>query len=347
MEFNLAPGFYSFDKLFLHLYEALEFHWITVDCALIGWNYEVKDLGEANMILGIHIECDRPAGTISISQCAYLERVLKRFGISDCNSKPTPLPLGIVLSKDQGPKSEDEWKFMAGKPYREVLGSIMYAQIGTRPDLSYAVLTLGKYASNPGITHWQALMHVLRYIKATLHYKITYGGNNLNNLEPTGWVDADYGGDIDSQRSYARYIFIQAGGLTAWSAQYQQTVALSMTEAEYMAVSHAAKQILWMYSEMEEVRYPQEKPGLLYNDNLGAIALMKNTKHNSHVKHINIQHHFIHECVENGEIPVLHVPSINNLADLFTKSLGCITHQQLCVLLHLCKDPTHLKQGGV
>jgi hypothetical protein len=185
----------------------------------------------------------------------------------DCNSKPTPLPLGIVLSKDQSPKSQEDRKLMADKPYREVLGSIMYAQIGTRPDLSYAVSTLSKYASNPGIAHWQALIHVLRYIKATLHYKITYGGDCFKDLKPTGWVDADYGGDIDSRRSCAGYVFIQAGGPTAWSAQYQPMVALSTTEAEYMAVSCAAKQILWMYSEMEEVGYAQEKPGILYNDN--------------------------------------------------------------------------------
>lgn len=102
----------------------------------LGWNYEVKDLGEANMILGIHVERDRSAGTISISQRAYLERVLKHFGMTDCNSKPTPLPLGVVLSKDQGPKSQEDRILMADKPYREVLVSIMYAKIGTRPDLS-------------------------------------------------------------------------------------------------------------------------------------------------------------------------------------------------------------------
>ena len=97
----------------------------------LGWRYEVKDLGEADMILGIHVERDRSAGTISISQRAYLERVLKRFGMSDSNTKPTPLPLGIVLTKDQSPKSQEDRIFMADKPYREVLGSIMYAQIGT------------------------------------------------------------------------------------------------------------------------------------------------------------------------------------------------------------------------
>ena len=127
----------------------------------LRWHYEIKDLGEANMILGIHVECNRQAGTILISQCAYLKQILKHFGMADCNSKSMPLPLGIVLIKDQSPNSQEDHKFMADKPYREVPGSIMYAQIGTCPDLSYAVSTLSKYASNPGVAHWHVLMHIL------------------------------------------------------------------------------------------------------------------------------------------------------------------------------------------
>jgi hypothetical protein len=106
-----------------------------------------------------------------------------------------------------------------------------------------------------------------------------------------------------------------------------------------MAVSQAAKQILWMFSEMEEVGYAEEKPGVLYNNNSGAVALTKNMKHNSCVKHIDIRHHFIRECIDNGEISVQHVPSINNLADLFTKALGRVTHQCACLLLHLYENP--------
>jgi hypothetical protein len=313
----------------------------------LGWKYEIKDLGEANMILGIHIERDRSAGTISLSQRAYLERVLKRFGMSDCNPSSTPLPLGIVLSKAQSPQCQEDRQYMANKQYREVLGSIMYAQIATRPDLSYAVSTLSKYSSNPGVTHWKALNHVLRYIKGTLHYKIVYGGEGSKDLKPVGWVDADYGGDTDSRRSCAGYVFLQAGGPTAWSAQYQQTVALSTTEAEYMAVARGAKQLLWMFAEMGEVGFPQEKPGVLYNDNSGAVALTRDTKHNSRVKHIDIRHHFIRDCVENQDIVVLHVPSTENLADLFTKSLGRVAHRRFCTLLRLCDDTTRPEHGGV
>jgi hypothetical protein len=161
----------------------------------LGWKYEVKDLGEASLVLGIRIDRNRDAGTITISQRAYLERVLARYGMAECNPRPTPLPLGVELTKGQAPSTEVDRHFMKDKPYREVLGSVMYAQIATRPDLSYAVSTLSKFSSNPGKPHWTALMHVLQYIKGTLDYKITYGGPGNSSLTPYGHVDADYGGD--------------------------------------------------------------------------------------------------------------------------------------------------------
>jgi hypothetical protein len=303
----------------------------------LGWKYETKDLGEANLVLGIRIDHDRSVGTISLSQEAYLKRVLARYGMTECASCSTPLPLGIELTKTQAPSMDEERHYMLDKPYREALGSVMYAQIATRPDLSYAVSTLSKFSSNPGKAHWLALMHVFQYIKGTLHFKIRYGGKETS-LTPYGYVDADYGGDRDTCRSCARHVFIQAGGPTAWGAQYQPTVALSTTEAEYMAMTRGAKQLLWMYSTMSEVGFPQPKPALLYADNAGAVALMKNTKHNARVKHIDIRHHYIRERVDEGDIIIKHIPSSNNLTDIFTKPLGKIAHHRLCVLLRLCDE---------
>jgi hypothetical protein len=128
-----------------------------------------------------------------------------------------------------------------------------------------------------------------------------------------------------------------AGGPVAWGAKYQPTVALSTTEAEYMALTQAAQQILWMYSAMFEVGFPQLKPARLYGDNVGAIALTKNTKHNARVKHIDIRHHYIRERVDDGDIVVDHIPSADNLADIFTKTLGKVMHNRICVLLRLCE----------
>jgi hypothetical protein len=125
--------------------------------AELGLQYEIKDLGESKLILGIRVDHDRAAGTISISQCAYIERVLARHGMSDCNSCSTPLLTGVILNKSQAPTTEEEQYFMRDKPYREVLGAVMYTQIATRPDILYAVATLTKFASNPGPPHCAAL----------------------------------------------------------------------------------------------------------------------------------------------------------------------------------------------
>lgn len=178
--------------------------------AELGRSYKIKDLGEANLVLGIEIERDRQAGTISISQYAYLKCVFDCFGMTDCNPSPTPIALGMTLTKGQVPEADEDQKFMVDKLYREILGSIMYAQIAKQPDLSYAVSTHSKFASNPGESHWIALMRVLQYIKGTLDFKITYGGEGHTDLTPVGYVDADYAGDLDSRRSCSGHVFIQA-----------------------------------------------------------------------------------------------------------------------------------------
>ena len=273
--------------------------------------------------------------SISISQSAYLKHVLERFGMTDCNPAPTPIALGTPLTKQQAPLTGEDCQFMANKPYREILGSIMYAQIATQPDLSYAISTLSKFVSNPGRPHWIALMRVLRYIKGTLDFKITYGGKGYTNLAPIGYVDADYAGDVDTRRSCSGHVFLQAGGPSAWGSQYQQTVALSTTEAEYMAMSRAAKQMEFMYSSMDKVGYPQTRPADLYNDNAGAVSLTKNTKGNTRVKHIDVRHHYICDMVEDGKITIHHIPPSDNLADVFTKPLGRDAHRRACIGMRL------------
>ena len=117
--------------------------------------------------------------------------MLKQYGMEECNPKSTLLPLSVKLSKSQAPLTAEDHYFMKDKPYSKALGSIMYTQIATRPDLSYTVLTLSKFSSNPGKQHWQALTHVLQYIKGTLHYKITYGGAGYQSLTPYGHANAD------------------------------------------------------------------------------------------------------------------------------------------------------------
>jgi hypothetical protein len=295
--------------------------------------FEIKDVGDLGYILGIRVEKDNKTGAISLSQEAYLRRILERFGMSHCNAKSTPLPSGITLCESDSPKTDDDRHYMKDKPYREALGSCMWAQVATRPDITYALSVLARFQANPGPAHWKAMLHLLAYLKGTLDYRITY--HRGGSIDPIGYVDADYAGDLDTRRSTSGYVFLVAGGPVSWSAKRQATVALSTTEAEYMALTRAAQQALWMYSFMSEVGLKLEFPAILHGDNAASIALTLNTKGHARAKHIDIRHHYIRERVAGGEVELVQIPSEENLADVFTKPLPRVTHQKLIRALKL------------
>jgi len=161
-------------------------------------SYEIKDLGEAKYILGIKIE-RTDDGSIKLSQHAYSERVLERFGMAETKPCSTPLLPGITLSIKDSPETQDEADEMKEILYREALGLLMWLQVATRLDLSYTVNLLSHFAHNPRQVHWNALKHALSYVKGTLDYGITYFRNS--SLRPFGYVDSDYAGDVDGQKA--------------------------------------------------------------------------------------------------------------------------------------------------
>ena len=183
------------------------------------------------------------------------------------------------------------------------------------------------------VDHWNALMHVIGYIKNTMDYGLTYSRDS--NLSPTAFVDADYGGCQDTRRSTSGYIFLMAGGPVTWSSKRQTSVALSTVEAEYVVMSRCAQQMVWMQSWLDEVDIEHSLPGLIKGDNCGAIALTKNTKDHGKVKHIDIRHHYIHDLLQSGAISIEQVPSADNLADLFTKPLPRDNHHRLLAALNI------------
>ena len=294
----------------------------------MGKIWDIKDVGETEYFLGMRVQQDLEAGTIRLTQRPYWELVLNRFQLENVIPRNTPLPVGILLDNDMSPKTESEKREMKDKPYRSVLGSVMWGQLATRPDLSFSVSLLARFQANPGLAHWNALLHVIGYIKNTLDYGLTYSRDY--DLSPVAFVDADYGGCRDTHRSTSGYIFTMSGGLVTWSSKRQATVALSTVEAEYVAMSRCAQQMIWMQSWLDEVDIPHDTPGLIKGDNRGAIALTKNTKDHGKVKHIDIRHHYIRELIRSEAIRLEYVSSTDNLADIFTKPLPRDQHH--CIL---------------
>ena len=295
--------------------------------------YEAKDVGENEYFLGMRVQQDLEAGVIRLTQRPYWEHVIARFNLEHVTPRNTPLPPGIVLDNSMSPKTDSERDKMKDKPYRSVLGSVMWGQLATRPDLSFSVSLLARFQADPGIEHWKALIHVIGYIKNTLDYGLTYTRDS--DLSPYAFVDSDYGGCRDTRRSTSGYIFMMAGGPVTWSSKRQASVALSTVEAEYVALSRCAQQMVWMQSWLTEVDIEHSLPGLIKADNRGAIALTKNTKDHGKVKHIDIRHHYIRELLKSGAILIEQVASSDNLADMFTKPLPRDHHHRLLGALNI------------
>jgi hypothetical protein len=195
----------------------------------------MKDMGEANFVLGVKITRDRSKKLLSLSQGTYIKKILERFHMH--NSKPidTPMEKGCTLSLDQCPKNDEEKNQMSKVPYASAIGSLMYAMLCTRPDICFAVDMVSHYQSNPGPAHWRAVKRILRYLRGTSDHALCYHGGDLRL---TGYSDADWDSNKDERKSTSGYAFILGGGAVSWCSKKQSCIALSTMESEYVACSY-------------------------------------------------------------------------------------------------------------
>lgn len=215
------------------------------------------------------------------------------------------------------------------QPYRGVVGSLIYLAQCTRPDLGHAVGVLSQHLERPGTLHWDAAMHVLRYVRGTTNIGISYAADATTKVEgteskhcPVSHCDTDWAGDRFTGRSTTGYVFTLAGGALSWRSRLQPTVALSSTEAEYRAITEAGQELLWLRNMMSRLGFEDHEPTVLQSDNLGAIHLTSKSVFHGRTKHIEIQYHWIREVVKAGELQLQHFPTHQMTADILTKALG-------------------------
>ena len=203
--------------------------------------------------------------------------------------------------------------------YAELVGSLLYLSITTRPDIAQAVGALARYMSCATTAHWQLAKGVLRYLAGTLDYGITYGGTGFEPL--VGYCDADYAGDLDTRRSTTGYVFLLNSGAISWSSRLQPTVAVSTTEAEYMAAAHAIKEGLWLRKLLGDIGV-NENCIRMFSDNQACLSLLKHPISSNRSKHIDVLHHFARERVCRGEVSISYCNTAAMLADCLTKPLA-------------------------
>ncbi|KAG8480197.1 hypothetical protein CXB51_024909 [Gossypium anomalum] len=262
--------------------------------AQLNEEFEMKDLGPAKKILGMEILRDRKVSKLYLSQKGYIEKLLCRFNMRSAKPVSTPLAAHFRLSSALSPQSDDEIKYMSHVPYSSAVGSLMYAMVCSRPDLSYAVSAFGR--TEDGVI---------------------------------GYVDVDFAGDLDRRRYLTGYVFTIGGCAISWKATLQTTVALSTTEAEYMAITEACKEAIWLkglFSELDE----DLQISTVFCDSQSVIFVTKDQMFNERTKHIDVRYHFVRDIIACGDIVVSKISTHENPADMMTKSLP-ITKFEHCL----------------
>ena len=294
-------------------------------------HFDVKSLGQPNLLLGMKIH--QGDHIITLSQTHYIDALLEKFGLANANLVSTPMDTNVKLEattegKEDEEQGEKDEKITHG--YATLIGSLMYLAIGTRPDIAFAVNKLAQFTQNPRQIHWTAVKRVFRYLKYTRTHKLTYGGDDdLLNTDFNIFCDADWASDASDRKSVSGYVITMAGGAVSWSSKKQTSVALSTAEAEYIAATHVAKQVLWQRSLFTELDFEIPTTSTIFTDNQAAISISHHPEFHSRTKHIDIAYHFLRDLVESGTLDIIYIPSRENLADILTKGLARVLHEEL------------------
>lgn len=274
--------------------------------------FKMTDLNEVKIFLGIYVE--RNQGIISLQQTSYLKGILRKFGMEDCKAVDSPLPVKpdyIALN------SKEQYD----APCKNLIGCLMYAMLSTRPDLCFAISFLSRFQSKNSKELWKCLKRVLRYVKGTLDLKLTYTKGEYENVL-SGFVDADWGSNELDRKSTSGYIFKVFENCTiAWNTRRQNTIATSSMEAEYIALFEGVKEAIWLKSLLTSIDIGFSKAIVIYEDNQGCISIAKNPTHHKRSKHIDIKYHFTRDMIQKGYVTLKYLPTGEQLADVFTKTV--------------------------
>lgn len=245
--------------------------------------------------------------------------------MKECNTVNTPMEVNIKLVKSEN--------CIESLPYRELIGSLNYLAVGTRPDISFCISYLSQFLSCYDYSHWTAAKRVLRYLKKTIDYKLIYECDESN---VKGYTDSDWGNDIEDRKSFSGFVFMICNGTISWETKKQKTVALSSTEAEYMSLSDGFKEALYLQKLIGELGLFEMSKTKIFVDNNGAIKLSETSLYHGRTKHIDIRHHFIKDVLENNDLLELDKVSTSDMcADILTKPLPACKHYKCLEMINL------------
>lgn len=297
----------------------------------------------ADHFVGIVISRDRKNRKIYLSAPHYIDKIVARFNMSQANPVKIPVDKGASrLSKSMSPVTAEDKAIMFTVPNRQAVGSIMYAALTTRPDISFIAGQIAQQCENPGLDHWKAVKRVLKYLAGTRDYGLCFGGGDSSDNILISYCDADYAGDPDTCRSTSGFVFIFNGTAISWSSRKQPIVALSTMQSEYIAASEACREGVWLRRLLDNLGVRQNGATKLMCDNNSTILLAKNPEAHKGSKHISVTYHYIREQVLEKIVNIMYVNSGEQIADVLTKALDVGSHKKCLKGMGLMKVPNEV-----
>ena len=240
-------------------------------------------MGKLHYCLDIMVEQNEAQHHLKLHQEQYIFNMLVKYKITEVKTVATPSDLSVKLQKDDGCSKDVD-----PVNYQSLVGSLLYAAIATRPDIAQSVGVVSKYCSKPTETHLTAAKRILQYLKGTSELAVKYSRSSNGML--IGYSDADWAGDCYYRHSTTGNLFLMAKGHISWTSKKEPVITLSTSEAEYIAVSAAAQEAVWLRRFLADLKALPEDPTIIMEDNQGGIALAKNPIAHARTKHIDIKY---------------------------------------------------------
>ncbi|CAM8997347.1 unnamed protein product [Rhodiola kirilowii] len=281
----------------------------------------MKDMGEADVILGIRIKRENKG--IALSQSHYAEKVLKKFNCLNCSPVSTPMDPNMKLLPNTGDA-------VSQLGYSQVIGCLMYAMTSTRPDIAYAVGKLSRYTSNPSTYHWEAIRRVLKYLKGTINYGLVYAGFP-SVLE--GYSDASWITNLEDHSSTSGWVFLLEGGAISWASKKQTCITSSTMESEFIALAAAGKEAEWLRNLVHEIPlWPKPVASIsIHCDSKATLAKAYSQMYNGKSRHLGVRRSAVRELITHGVISIDYVQTHQNLGDHMMKGLARDLVHKSCI----------------
>ena len=286
---------------------------------------------DPEMYVGIHLQRDRNHHLIYIDQELYIKSMLQKYHFDECHAISTPAEPGAHLrpiTTDTDETVEPQF------PFAQIIGSLQFAALTTRPDIAYAVNNAAQFKNHPTTANCNAVRRILRYLRGTSDFRFPLGGDH-SSFTLTAYADADYAAAITDRKSRTGYVIFLDGNPVAWASKKQPCVATSTTHSEYIACYAAATEVIWLRRLLASIGIPQSKPTTIFTDSQSAMRLALNPEFHSRTKHVDVKFHFLREQVVLRSIDIQFLPSQQQIADIMTKALTTDQFRRLRDLLTL------------